>query len=161
VNAPSPGGPRGRILVADTATGAKMIQNVFGRDFELVHARSIEQALPVLRHRLAAIVCGLHFDGSRMFDLLRAIRSQPIARDVPVVCYRDLESDLGAAAIEGLEIATAVMGAIAFVDTYTLKRRYGIPHADEVLRSYVINRAWEPPKSDGTAQTTDEGSAPP
>jgi hypothetical protein len=161
MSASAPGSSHGRILVADTASGAKTIQDIFGRDFELVHARSIEQALPVLRHRLAAIVCGLHFDGSRMFDLLRAIRNQPFARDVPVVCYRDLESDLGAAAIEGLEIATAVMGAIAFVDTYTLKQRYGIPHADDVLRSYVINRAWEPPRSDGTAHTPDDRSAPP
>jgi hypothetical protein len=137
-------GSRGRILVADTSAGAKAIQNVFGREFELIHARSIEQALPALRNRLSAIVCGLHFDGSRMFDLLRAAKGG-FSRDVPFICYRDLESDLGASVIEGLEIATAVMGATAFVDTYTLKHRYGITHADNVLRSYVIEGGWRPP----------------
>ena len=81
---------RGRILVADTPAGAKMIQNIFGADFELIHARTIEQALPALGSRLTAIVCGLHFDESRMFDLLRAARGG-FSRETPFICYRDLE----------------------------------------------------------------------
>lgn len=148
-------GLRGRILVADTPAGAKMIQNVLGADFELIHARSIEQALPALRTRLSAIVCGLHFDGSRMFDLLRAAKGG-FSRDVPFICYRDLESDLGPPVIEGMEIATAVMGATVFIDTYTLKRRYGIPRADDVLRSYVLEGGWTPP-----AEPANRGSDPP
>jgi hypothetical protein len=154
-------GPRGRILVADTAVGAQMAQNIFRDEFDLVHARSLEQAVAALDRRLVAVLCGLHFDGSRMFDLLRAISSRPFRLNIPVICYRDLESDLGAAVIEGLEIATAAMGALAFVDSYTLKQRYGIPHGDEVIRSYVLYHTWQPPVRDVDERASRGPASPP
>jgi hypothetical protein len=56
----------------------------------------------------------VHFDESRMFDLLRHL--QPSGHQGPVVCVRTHHFDSPAISIEGLEIAARTLGAALFLD---------------------------------------------
>ncbi|MEG3190943.1 hypothetical protein [Lysobacter sp. D1-1-M9] len=126
------------MLAADTVPGVTTLQNVLGAHVELVLAHTISEATALLTPELDAIVCGIHFDESRMFDLLRLAKAHPAIRRIPFVCYRDLDTDLGATVVEGLDIATKALGAAAFVDTYSLKRMNGVANADADFRDRVM-----------------------
>ena len=61
------------------------------------------------------IIIGVHFDESRMFDLLRQVRGDKRYQAKPVVCVASQRFDKPIS-MEGLEIATQALGANAFID---------------------------------------------
>lgn len=124
------------MLAADTPTGLETLRVVF-ESMELCYAQSIEEAIELLRTDIDIIVCGIHFAESRMFDLLRLAKANSATRAIPFVCYRDLDSELGSAVLESLEIAAKALGAATFVDMHTLKRQYGVTNADDRFRQIV------------------------
>jgi hypothetical protein len=58
---------------------------------------------------------------------------------VPFLGYRDLDSDIGAAVLEGLDIAWKALGGAAFIDLHTLRIRKGVIDADSELRSIAVS----------------------
>lgn len=137
------------LLVADVATGQATLRNVMGDRTGLVGAATLEEAREALGRGVDMVVCGIHFDDSRMFDLLRYARADPRFRPVPFICFRDLESELAPALFESLDIACTALGAAAFVDLFTLKKRHGIADADAAFRRILLDRL-ERPESDVT-----------
>jgi DNA-binding NtrC family response regulator len=101
-----------KILIADTREGDRRISQILA-GHELVFVRTLSEARRTLqREQFALVLVGVHFDDSRMFDLLRALQgSAP-----PVVCMRSHEFASPAITIEGLEIAAKTLGAILFLD---------------------------------------------
>ena len=101
-----------KILIADTREGDRRISQILA-GHELVFVRTLADARRALQHETFALVLlGVHFDDSRMFDLLRALRgSAP-----PVVCMRSHEFASPAITIEGLEIAAKALGCSLFLD---------------------------------------------
>jgi hypothetical protein len=70
-----------------------------------------DQAEETLRNnpRISMILCGVHFDESRMYDLLRyAKREHP---RTPFVCVRVLDAEIPRVSREALRIAAESMGA--------------------------------------------------
>ena len=61
---------------------------------------------------------GLHFDESRMFDLLRYVRADGKYARVPVVCFRGVvvPDAKGKIVLEAVELACKAIGANAFFD---------------------------------------------
>jgi hypothetical protein len=64
------------------------------------------------------VMIGIHFDESRMFDLLRQLKASDEYAPVPVVCYR---ATLGAETqtkltMQAVEIACGALGAAGFLD---------------------------------------------
>ena len=105
---------RKRILVADTPdSDRRLIEILSGH--EVAFARTLSEA-----HRLLAqqafdlLVIGVHFDDSRMFDLVRHVRSAQL--ELPVVCLRTHRFVSPALSIEGLEIAAKALACNLFVD---------------------------------------------
>ena len=105
---------RKRILVADTPdSDRRLIEILSGH--EVGFARTLSAA-----HRLLAqqafdlLVIGVHFDDSRMFDLVRHVRSAQL--ELPVVCLRTHRFVSPALSIEGLEIAARALACNLFVD---------------------------------------------
>src|SRR3954463_16131380 len=104
-----------KILVAD------------GRDVPRRLAPILEPHEPTFVHTLAdakralardgydLIIIGVHFDESRMFDLLRQVRADERYQATPVVCVASQPFDTPIS-VEGLEIATRALAADAFVD---------------------------------------------
>src|SRR5262245_19033628 len=88
---------------------------------ELVFVRSLDEAKSTLTGRnFDLIVICVHFDESRMFDLLRYVRWQERHRATPVVCVLTLDFARQAIATEGVEIAVKALGGTAFLELKAL-----------------------------------------
>jgi CheY-like chemotaxis protein len=102
------------ILVADHSD-ARLSALLSGH--ELTFVNTLDEAKKTLTGRnFDLIVIGVHFDESRMFDLLRYVRGQERHRATPVVCVLSAEFARHAIAAEGLEIAVKALGGTAYVD---------------------------------------------
>jgi DNA-binding response OmpR family regulator len=104
-----------KILVADGPD----IDGRMGRilkPYELTFVRTLNAATRALdASDYDLIVIGVHFDDSRMFDLLRLIRSEERTRDAPVVCILSQHFET-VVSVQGLEIAARTLAANAFID---------------------------------------------
>ena len=99
-----------------------------------------DQAEETLRNnpRISMILCGVHFDESRMYDLLRyAKREHP---RTPFVCVRVLDAEIPRVSREALRIAAESMGADAYIDLPSLSEQLGKDDAETQLRSTVLAR---------------------
>jgi PleD family two-component response regulator len=102
------------ILVADHAE-ARLSAILAGHDLALV--RTLDEAKAVLAVRVFDLITiSVHFDESRMFDLLRYVRWQERHRATPVVCLLTTDFTRHAIATEGLEIAVKALGGTAYLD---------------------------------------------
>jgi hypothetical protein len=118
-----------RLLVAVTAMGYVHMRRALRDSFDLVPAFSMLQAVVAIEKSDAdAILCSVHFDDSRMFELLEL--ASAVAPRVPFVCCRILHSDLDRAVLAGLPAATGSLGALGFVDYNDLHRQLGAAEAD-------------------------------
>lgn len=102
------------VLVADVPDMDDRYRRILP-DVRLVFARTVPCALSELRegsHSL--LVVGMHFDESRMFELLSQVK--PLASAPPVVCVRECRilSDLNAA--HGVDMAVRELGARELLD---------------------------------------------
>jgi len=106
---------RKRILVADTPESDRRMTEVLN-GHELVFARTLSEAQRRLEQQaFDLVVVGVHFDDSRMFDLVRHVRSVGQA-DPPLACMRSSRFVSPALSIEGLEIAAQALACNLFVD---------------------------------------------
>lgn len=86
---------------------------------ELTVTASVDEAKAELQKReFALIVLGVHFDESRMFELLRLVRTYKTNQLTPVVCMLTTASRLSDVAIEGLDHAVKAMLANAFLNLH-------------------------------------------
>lgn len=101
--------------------------------------------LPTARAQLAAhpdiamVVCGVHFDESRMFDLLEyAHRERP---EIPFVCVRVLEQEVKRMQPGSIRTAVEALGAVGYVDVVSMVRDQGREVAEtrpaELLRQHL------------------------
>jgi len=105
------------ILVADHSD-ARLSALLSSHDLSFVG--TMDEAKSLLTGRnFDLILIGVHFDESRMFDLLRHVRGQERHRATPVVCVLTADFARHAIAAEGLEIAVKALGGTAYVDLKT------------------------------------------
>lgn len=106
-----------RILVADTSDSDRRLSAILaGQD--VVFARTIGEAQRLLaQQQFDLVMIGVHFDDSRMFDLVRHVRAGGHHAGKPVACVRS-HRFISAAAIslEGLEIAARALACNVFLD---------------------------------------------
>ena len=121
------------ILVADGDADSRLQAILQG--CELAFAHSLEEAAhAALRRSFDLIIIDMHFDDSRMFDLLRYLRSEERLRATPVICVRTHRFEWTNIAGEGLEIAVKALGGQAFIDL----AKYGTdPAADQQIRKLI------------------------
>jgi PleD family two-component response regulator len=102
------------ILVADHSD-ARLSAILAGHDLAFVS--TLDEAKAVLAVRVFDLVTiSVHFDESRMFDLLRYVRWQERHRATPVVCVLTADFTRHAIAAEGLEIAINALGGTYYLD---------------------------------------------
>jgi CheY-like chemotaxis protein len=106
-----------RILVADTSDSDRRLSAILaGQD--VMFARTIGEAQRLLaQQQFDLVMIGVHFDDSRMFDLVRHVRAGGHHAGKPVACVRS-HRFISAAAIslEGLEIAARALACNIFLD---------------------------------------------
>ena len=106
-----------RILVADTPDSDHRLSEILA-GHELVFARTLGSAQGLLaQQEFDLVMTGVHFDDSRMFDLVRHVRFGGGPAELPVVCVRSHRFLSSAAiSIEGLEIAAKALACNLFLD---------------------------------------------
>ena len=106
-----------RILVADTSDSDRRLSAILaGQD--VIFARTIGEAQRLLaQQQFDLVMIGVHFDDSRMFDLVRHVRAGGHHAGKQVACVRS-HRFISAAAIslEGLEIAARALACNVFLD---------------------------------------------
>ena len=80
-----------RILVADVPRGVETIRTIAGALATVTGAHSLTEALKHLKSGPELVICGVHFDESRMFDLLRIAKVEPTLQAVPFLCFREID----------------------------------------------------------------------
>jgi DNA-binding response OmpR family regulator len=84
--------------------------------WEVAFARTLAQAHQALdAGSCAVVVTGVYFDDSRMFDLVRALRSGEAHREVPIVCVRGCQG-FTAVTTRTLELTVGALAANDFLD---------------------------------------------
>jgi CheY-like chemotaxis protein len=123
-----------KILVADVPElDARLVQLLPGRRPHFV--RTLDEALRALEHdSFDLLIISVHFDDSRMFDLLRQVRLDGRNQGIPIICLR--EPDLGFTAISSqtLEVTCRALEANAFLDLAKMKDE---AERDSALRAAV------------------------
>lgn len=129
-----------RLLVSIAAEALPELTKALAGHFYLVPALNIQDAVKTLEtNRIDLILCGVFFDESRMFDLLKHVREKH--PQIPFVVCRLLNKPIPRITLEALRIAAAAMGAAGFVDMPDIDS----PGADEaryqafreVVRNYL------------------------
>ena len=105
-----------RILVADTPDSDHRLNAILA-GHEVTFARTVGESLRLLAHQqFDLVLVGVHFDDSRMFDLVRHVRAGG-QTEPPVACIRSHPFYSNAAiSMEGLEIAAKALACNAFID---------------------------------------------
>ena len=104
-----------KILIADNREGDRRISAILS-GYDLVFVRTLGEAQRAYeREPFAMVVVGVHFDDSRMFDLLRYLQSSGQPR-CAVICMRSQHFVSHAITLEGLEIAAKALGCGLFLD---------------------------------------------
>ena len=86
-----------------------------GHDLHFV--RTLGAAIRELRRDgYQLIVIGMHFDDSRMFELLQYVRSLPHYAAVPVICVHAEYLNLSEAVMKNIDVAVKALGGLAFLN---------------------------------------------
>lgn len=126
-----------RTLLAASDTCREVVVAALGSGHEVVHARTLQQARSLVRLPLDLIVCGLCFDESRMFDLLRQAKSDEASKVLPFLAVKGTDGELSPAVLQGIEIACAALGAEKFIELTEWERRDGKEVAHQRFRAVI------------------------
>ena len=125
------------IVVAAQPESVQTIRNLLGTGPKIIEVFKLYEAKKIINESVDLIICGLHFNDSRMFDLLRITKANPLVQAIPFLCFKNSNSELGATAIEAFKIACNALGAAGFVDYHALKLRHGAEEADNQFRKII------------------------
>jgi hypothetical protein len=71
--------PKKRILLAEESAASEVLHAALDADFDLHVCHTLRHARECLREDIRIVLCGLHFDGCRLFELLQTVRQQDIS----------------------------------------------------------------------------------
>jgi hypothetical protein len=72
----------------------EILQQILGNTGKLLERAPLPSAILLLKRGADLIIGGIHFDDSRMFDLLRIAKADPELRGIPFLCFRDIDANL-------------------------------------------------------------------
>lgn len=106
--------PSLKILVALRPEHRELISSILGNS-DLVFASSIDEAYASLGPDLDLIICGLHFENGRMYDLLKFSKAYQQTKDIPFLCVQITGGILPYGAFKSMVTAFDVLGGDLFV----------------------------------------------
>jgi len=128
---------RCRLLVAVTMLGYAHVSRALRGTFDLVPVFSRTQALTAIKQGgIDAIVCGVHFEESRMLDFLVAVKA--VAPEMPFVCCQLLTTNLSESSLGAAVSAAESQGALGFIDYNAVLRARSTAEADRFLRAEIL-----------------------
>jgi CheY-like chemotaxis protein len=123
-----------KILVADVPElDARLAEVLAGQDLHFV--RTVDEAMRALAQQdFDLLVISVHFDDSRMFDLLREARTDARNNGIPIVCVREPGLGFTAISSQTLEVTCRALDANVFLDLATMNDDGG---RNEALRAAI------------------------
>lgn len=108
-----------KILVADIALGASKLTSLLGEQHELVYTNSVQNALHIINSHtdLDMVIVGVHFDDSRMYELMQEIKRMTASIGLPVMGFCDTHTMMSTATRDSIETGAHLLGACDYVDT--------------------------------------------
>jgi hypothetical protein len=104
-----------KVLVADVPEVQARVAAVLAQE-RVVFVHTLAAALAALGgDDFDLVLIGLHFDDSRMFDLVREVRSGSRNRAVPIVCWR-MRPFAFPISMQVIEVTVKALGAQSFAD---------------------------------------------
>jgi len=100
-----------RFLIADTPDGAATLERILqGHECHVVTTVRAAAEL-VNAESFDLIVAGLHFDESRMFELIRTVQKSQQNANKPIICFSSHDTKFSRLIDESLLVSTKVLGA--------------------------------------------------
>jgi CheY-like chemotaxis protein len=129
-----------RVLIAAQPVAAALLRDLLSKSWDTVLAHNIPDALAVARGGdIAAIICTIAFDESRMFDFLDAIKRDPRTKGIGFLCCRVLPSVLLDDSMTRLQHSCVYFGATDFIDVVAHEQKFGATAATTALLSAMTN----------------------
>jgi hypothetical protein len=122
-----------KVLVACPPFALATVERALSPYADLICVNNLATARAQLAVHLdiAMVVCGVHFDESRMFDLLEYAQKE--RSHVPFVCVRVLDNEATRMPPQSIEVACKALGAVDYVDVVSMVREQGRDAADSRL----------------------------
>jgi hypothetical protein len=130
------------ILIADVPELDQRLARALA-GYTLAFVRTLDGARQMLETSdISLLVTGIHFDDSRMFDLVREVRAHGHKADLPIVCLRAMRLSPVAISSQTLAVTCRALNANAFIDLTGFATE---AEADENLRQTVEGLLERPP----------------
>jgi hypothetical protein len=105
-----------RIFIAGTTEDEAVIERILGEKHQFTTVGVMSEALTKVKNETFDLVMiGVHFDQSRMFDLLRELH-QARYDETPVICFCTRDTALTRKAHESIDLASKALGAWMYLD---------------------------------------------
>lgn len=129
-----------RTLVAAAPRSVEPIERALGAEHHITITNTLSHAKQLLTESTDStelIVCGLYFDESRMFDLLRYVKADEKLRAIPFIAIKATDPALSRTLHQSIEIACGALGAEKFVELTEWEEHYGAEAAQTRFRALV------------------------
>ena len=108
-----------RILIAATPDDVANLQRILRWQHEFIVVSAVSEALAKLKEQaFDLIMIGVHFDESRMLELLPKIQKTPENADTPIICFCTRDTPLTRSMHESIEVASKALGAWIYLDQH-------------------------------------------
>ncbi len=126
-----------RILAAVRPQGGVAVRRALGEYAEVTPVYTYDEAVAALRGKSGfdLVLCGVFFNETRAFDLVRLVRQE--FPSLPVVCCRIGDRVVEPVMSEAMGIAAKSMGAAAYIDMPLLHADHS---TDVDFRSQVLRQ---------------------
>jgi hypothetical protein len=104
------------VLVAAIPVAAERLCRLLPDQRTICPANLAEAQAALARERFALAIMGVHFDESRMFDLISSARASALNRDVPIVCVLGVKRKMSKLTVHLLHETIDGMSGCHFFD---------------------------------------------
>jgi hypothetical protein len=135
-----------RVLTACRPLAVRTLKSILTRHADLMFVHSLAGAKDVLiaNPDIEMAICGVHFDGSRMYELLEyAHLNFPY---LPFICVRILNGDILEMSRDLVALAAESLGAAAYVDFAASMADEGPDIAQQLLETIVLTHLHKRPE---------------
>jgi hypothetical protein len=110
-----------KILVADAPEAIPLHRKILAPVYHLRTVIDYTAACDLATKDVDLVVCGVHFEESRMVDFFSTVSRIP----KPFVCFRSIETPIQPAALHVIKLAGEVLGSVGFIDFVQLRAELG------------------------------------
>ncbi|GEM_PF-330953 len=108
-----------RILIAGTPDSVATIERILGQQYQFIAVSTMAEALMKLKEQaFDLIMIGVHFDESRMFELLPRARATAEQAGKPIICFATRDTPLTRTMSETIDLVSKALGAWMYMDQH-------------------------------------------